>query len=171
MFIGCTSLKEIIIPDQVTSIESEAFSGCTNLESVVIGKELSWIGSNAFASCENLQKFYCYSATPPSAYDDTSIYDTFKESYVNYIYLYVGKDYVDSYEANKPWSDFKEIIGINLVPNCDVNGDSNVNVADVVEIKRYELQPNSVAKEKADVTGDGVVDEDDVKVVVNAILR
>ena len=112
MFNGCTSLEEIVIPDQVTAIRNGAFMGCTKLTQVILGSGLQSIGANAFASCDMLVKVYCYSQTPPSAFSDESTYDSFKGSSVEYITLYVGKDYLSAYGALKPWSDFKAILAI-----------------------------------------------------------
>ena len=40
---GCTLLKNVIIPDSVTSINDSAFRGCTSLETVYYtGSEEDW---------------------------------------------------------------------------------------------------------------------------------
>jgi len=53
LMAGCTGLKEIIIPDTVTSIEGAAFYACP-LESVIIGNSVTTIGSYAFSQCTSL---------------------------------------------------------------------------------------------------------------------
>ena len=53
-FVGCKSLSSITIPNSVTSIESSAFSGCKNLTSIIIPKNVKSIGWQAFCGCENL---------------------------------------------------------------------------------------------------------------------
>lgn len=58
-FSDCASLTEIIIPDTVKTIESNAFSGCTSLKKVVaLGVES--IGSNAFLGCSSLDTFITF---------------------------------------------------------------------------------------------------------------
>ncbi len=47
-------LKEIIIPDTVTYIDSYAFNYCLELENVVIPDSVTYIGQFAFADCDNL---------------------------------------------------------------------------------------------------------------------
>lgn len=47
-------LKEIIIPDTVTYIDSYAFDYCLELENVVIPDSVEYIGQFAFADCDNL---------------------------------------------------------------------------------------------------------------------
>ena len=53
-FSGCTWLKSITIPDGVTSIENWAFSGCTRLKSITIPDSVTSIGRDAFYYCEKL---------------------------------------------------------------------------------------------------------------------
>lgn len=53
-FINCESLTNITIPDSVTSIGVEAFAGCTSLESVTIPNSLTTIEEGAFSDCISL---------------------------------------------------------------------------------------------------------------------
>lgn len=52
-------------------------------------------------------------------------------------------------------------------PACDINGDGNINVADVQIIINEAL---GVAPAVHDVNGDGVVNVADVQIVINAAL-
>ncbi len=52
-FNGCNKLKEIGIPNNVTSIGSGAFSGCSGLQSVTIGSGVTELGDSTF-SCSGL---------------------------------------------------------------------------------------------------------------------
>lgn len=54
-FTGCTSIKSVVIGDEVTSIEDYAFMGCTALESVTIGKNVKSIGMMSFYCCSALK--------------------------------------------------------------------------------------------------------------------
>ena len=66
VFWSCTSLKTINLPETVTEIDCEAFLGCISLENInlenvkVIGKE-GW-GSSAFAGCTALKNVNLESA-------------------------------------------------------------------------------------------------------------
>ena len=50
-FRNCAGLTSVIIPDNVTIIYGSAFEGCTNLASVSIPEGISSIGAKAFAGC------------------------------------------------------------------------------------------------------------------------
>ena len=47
-------VKNVIIPDGVTSIANNAFNGCESLTSIVIPKSVTSIGQNAFRQCSSL---------------------------------------------------------------------------------------------------------------------
>ncbi len=54
VFNGCKSLKSIILPNSVTSIESHAFSDCSGLTSITIPNSVTSIGWYAFYDCSGL---------------------------------------------------------------------------------------------------------------------
>ena len=49
-----TEIKELVIPDNVTTIRNSLFSGCTGLTSVIIGNGVTTIGNSAFSDCAGL---------------------------------------------------------------------------------------------------------------------
>ena len=51
-----TEIKELVIPDGVTSIETSAFSDCLSLYSVTIPNSVTSIRENAFRYCSGLKK-------------------------------------------------------------------------------------------------------------------
>jgi len=55
-FANCTSLKEFIIPNTVTSMAEGSFTGCTSLTSIVIPSSVTAIEFAAFANCTGLTK-------------------------------------------------------------------------------------------------------------------
>ena len=57
MFRSSPTLKTIILPNNVTSIEACAFRDCPKLESVVLPKGLTFIDNDAFNNCPLLSDF------------------------------------------------------------------------------------------------------------------
>ena len=55
MFYNCSSLKQIVLPNHITSIEELAFSGCTSLETITLPASLRKIGKNIFSDCNSLK--------------------------------------------------------------------------------------------------------------------
>ncbi len=51
---GCIGLTSVTIPNSVTSIGNFAFDGCTGLTSVTIPESVTSIGNNAFYGCSSL---------------------------------------------------------------------------------------------------------------------
>ena len=59
-FKNCANLRQINIPDSVTSIGEEVFRDCITLERVFIGKGISVIPDRAFYKCSSLTDFQAY---------------------------------------------------------------------------------------------------------------
>lgn len=53
-FYNCSSLTSVVLPNTITNIGDLAFSGCTNLASVVIPDSVIEIGYSSFAGCSSL---------------------------------------------------------------------------------------------------------------------
>ena len=63
-FCGCTSLREVVIPEDsaLKTIASEAFSGCSKLQGILLPLNLETIGYCAFENCSNLESIMVHSA-------------------------------------------------------------------------------------------------------------
>lgn len=53
-FSGCTSLREITIPSNVTSIGGLCFNGCISLESITINGAVTSMANSVFRNCKSL---------------------------------------------------------------------------------------------------------------------
>ena len=54
-FYNCTGLSEIALPDGLKTIEGYAFKGCSGISEIVIPENVSSVGRSAFDGCENLK--------------------------------------------------------------------------------------------------------------------
>ena len=57
-FYNCVGLTSVSIPEGVTTINQSAFSGCTNLSTITIPNSVTTIWNNAFERCVGLTKIY-----------------------------------------------------------------------------------------------------------------
>ena len=90
---GC---KNTIIPDDVVSIASSAFSGTVDLDSIVIPASVTSIGANAFYNCP-LVSVVCLAVDPPTLE---------KDSFFTYGTLHVVPGAKEAYETAKYWYNF-----------------------------------------------------------------
>ncbi|MGN0813805.1 MAG: leucine-rich repeat protein [Candidatus Coproplasma sp.] len=54
-FYGCSHIKEINLPDNLTSVGDYAFSGCSSLTSLTVPDGVTYLGLGAFSSCNSLE--------------------------------------------------------------------------------------------------------------------
>ena len=89
-FYWCTSLTSITIPNSVTSIEDLAFQACSSLTSITIPDSVTSIGYETFSFCEKLDTITCLGSTPPAAENlgantQTCVLVVPKEAYSDYL--------------------------------------------------------------------------------------
>ena len=58
LYLNGEEIKDLVIPNSVTSIGADAFQGCTNITSVTIPNSVTSIGGNAFHGCTYLTSVY-----------------------------------------------------------------------------------------------------------------
>ena len=100
-FSGCTSLNSVNIPEGVTGISQGAFSDCAELANVSIPDGLTSIGKEAFKNCTGLIRITCNAVQTPSV---TS--DAFTNVDVNSVVLVVPFDSEEQYRNNAVWGKF-----------------------------------------------------------------
>jgi hypothetical protein len=164
-FARCSALKNIIIPSSVTAMGGYAFSSCTALQTVTIGSGLEYIGDKAFNECSALTTVNCYAKIPPTMEANTC----FTSSTYNNATLNVPRSSLNAYKTANWWRMFVTIVGVSTGsdPN-DVNGDGEVNIADINAVISAILAGSHDVV--YDANSDGEVNVADVNAVIDIIL-
>ena len=116
LYLNGQEVKDLVIPDSVTSIGSYAFVGCSGLKSIYFNSEqLLNLGRNAFSECNDIESIYCNTKRPPVA-DDFSV---FANGVYSSASLYVPSKDLSLYYSMVPWSKFFNIVGTDEFPEVD----------------------------------------------------
>ena len=164
LIAGC---KNTTIPKSVTAIGDLAFAGCDGLTSIVIPNSVTEIDYFAFYECFGLTDVYCYIA-------DLSRVSTGYEPFYLEGYDYSGRTLhvlqgtADAYRADENWYPYFGQIVEDIFLG-DVNGDLEVNIADVNAVINMILG-GSDDTATADVNGDGEINIADINAVIDIIL-
>ena len=113
LIAGC---QNTTIPNSVTSIKGYAFIGCSSLTSITIPNSVRSIGAEAFRDCSGLTDVYCYAETVP-----TIVSSAFADTPIRNITLHVPTASINAYKTTAPWSDFKEIVGLDYLNVDELN--------------------------------------------------
>lgn len=164
-FQGCTSLSRVVIPDSVKTIGYQAFYKCANLNNITIGSSVLSLGVDAFRDCPKISVVTCRPIVPPS----TPNPDCFTRSIYNKATLRVPVASYHDYKNSGIWPWFKNMIGTNVdTVMGDVNGDGEVNIADINAIIDCIFLADGNAA--CDVNADGDVNIADVNTVIDYLL-
>ena len=122
-----SGIKEIIIPANCAMIYMRAFKDCGGLEEVTfLGK--TGMGAGVFSKCPNLKTITVNSPEPVSV-NANAFYYRIEDINDNSIYqratLYVPHGAKEAYQAVAPWSEFQNIVEMDLAP---VDNGTNVNI-------------------------------------------
>lgn len=165
-FALCEGIGQVSIPSSVESIGNDAFIGCSTLSSVTIGANVTSIGEYAFLDCEEITDVTCLATLPPTLFN----MDCFSECVYDNAILYVPKGSLENYIFAENWSRFLNIQELEVSnEKGDVNGDGEINIADVNAIIDIILSGKS--NYLGDVNKDGEVNIADVNAVIDIILR
>ena len=180
-FAGCTGLTSVIIPNSVISdFDNHGiawFYKCTGLTSVTIGSGITWMGIT-FLDCPNITRVTCLSPTPPYAQPFIANIDgerirvyIFSEEIFDHASLYVSAESLDRYQQHPYWNQFQNILPIGEEGTTgDLNGDGEVNIADVNAIINIILGGSDNSQGRSDVNEDGEVNIADANAIINIIL-
>ena len=106
-FNNCTQIQSITMGDQIIEIGGYAFAGCSNLREITLSANLRRIGgdwhtgNNPFYYSNNLEKIYCRALVPPAYYDE-------QMSEFPLLKFYVPEQSLTLYQNNEGWSLYKK---------------------------------------------------------------
>lgn len=69
-FYGASSVRELVIPDSVTSIGDQAFASCYSLNKIYLSSHIVYVGENQFSMTFELSAVYTDGDTIPSTWDE-----------------------------------------------------------------------------------------------------
>ena len=109
-FYNRSGLTSINIPNSITSIGNQAFQWCNDLNIVTIGSGVTTIGEFAFDS-NSITDVFCYAKNVPET--DIHAFSYTIESAI----LHVPAGSIKAYNTSLPWKDFKEIVELPVQDN------------------------------------------------------
>ena len=172
-FKNCRSIKGTNIPNSVHYIGDGAFASCRAMESIIIGNSVTGIGEEAFYECTKLSSVTCLATTPPVLADE----NCFDDECYNSATLSVPADAADTYRNATIWERFIIIKSSDSQP-ADVNGDGEINIADVNSVTDIVVMGGNAGHNHTpgdggilgDVNGDGEVTVADINTLIAIIL-
>ena len=164
LIVGCNNT---MIPNSVTAIGQEALAYYKGLTSIVIPNSVTSIGQWAFTGCTGLTDVYCYIADLSRVSSGKKIFYLNDGDYSGRT-LHVLQGMADAYRADENWYPYFGQIVEDIFMG-DVNGDLEVNIADVNVAIDMILGGNG-STPAADVNGDGEINIADINAVIDIIL-
>lgn len=160
--------KSFTIPNNIQTIDSNAFRDCTALENVIIPDSVLEINMHAFSGCTSLK-----SITIPESVESIEYFamgfDSDCKKLDNNFTIYGVKGTEAEKYANHHGFKFIEIGATEPEKPGDISGDGVVSANDAVMIQRYVAgfeKLNADQIKVADLNKDGIVDEGDAVVIL-----
>ena len=107
LYLNNEEIKDLVIPETITSINDYAFNGCSKLTSVTIPNSVTSIGTYALSFYDDFTDLYCYAEQVPS----TKKY-AFSNSICEYATLHVPANSIEAYKNAEQWRNFGNIVAL-----------------------------------------------------------
>ena len=191
-FAGCYGLGSINIPNTLSTISERAFSGALlsigisgghislmeegtyeilgSLKNITIGRSVTSIHNRAFVG-HVPESIICMAPTPPVVYN--SGYSAFAQEAFDSTTLKVPRILIDKYKTANEWKKFKNIEGIEILGNGDVDENNRLSINDVVTLIDVLLgnSPDQFNPINADIDGNGKLTIVDVSALIDMLLN
>ena len=105
-FYGCTNLALTVLPDGVTSIGGSTFQNCTNLALTVLPDGVTSISNGAFSGCTNLYIIDLTAFTNPQSIPTLANTNAFQGIPAEAQFLVANQEMYDAFTAAKNWSTY-----------------------------------------------------------------
>ena len=169
-FSSVPNLKELVVPDGVTTIGRYGISNCSDLVTLTIGSGVTLISEHAFYSLKNLADVICTADPEKLTWEGNDNANCCKKDGTTQFHVADPA----AWKAKFPNAHVQFVaIGGAETPEGDVSGDGKTDAEDVVALMDY-LMGKAVAginADSADVNKDGKVNVADVVALVNIILK
>ena len=160
LYLNGVEIKDLVIPNTITSINAFAFHGFKGLNSITIPNSVTSIGPYAFAA-SGLNAICSLNREPPMC---NYSFGGIKEKCV----VWVPKGSMTAYKDANEWKDFQNI---KEILDGDVNLDGKVTMADVVAVVAYIMDeaPEGFYESLADLNGDEKVNVADLVMLIDVM--
>ena len=91
-FGNCSSLKSIVIPNNIKKIGDKTFYDCQNLNAIEIGSSVTSIGERVFEGCSSLSSIKWNSKHYPNSENNSGYYSPFYDVHSQITSLQIGQD-------------------------------------------------------------------------------
>ncbi len=109
LFLNGVEVKELIIPNTITTIKTDAFYGCSGLTSITIPESVNSIGNSAFNGCSGLTDVYSEITDPSLCSIGSNVFYLENQNYYNrYLHVPIGSK--GAYFNETKWSHYFNII-------------------------------------------------------------
>lgn len=167
-FSDAGRLRAIVIPDSVTKLNTSAFANCVSLESVELPSAMATLANDVFKGDTSLVTIVSHAPVPPAC--TASSFTAGQKSSAT---VTVPDKCGEAYLADPMWGVFENIV--EQEPDVllgDVNGDGNVNMADLSCLVDYLLNPVAdINAANADCNLDGIITPADVSFLTDLLLN